>query len=304
VYGRDDSSVVSFLDQVTSSASRFKQLNPELKVGIWTTSEQSLSFFDFVGRISIETVVNDRQWLTRINYMRCSPFRLTLAVDTQALACSEDVFSMLSRLNFQEAKFDLAFNSKYYVSHKHRVENKNDRTIFESHNWMMLYRMNSQTKTFLDSWFYLHAEEESKSPGRDDQASLAKTLKRNLGLVRVARLCNNFAVAFVEDHAGTDKKHRATHELSSGPCHIFHLAVSTEAQANRVCSECGDSSRVRIHVQRHKTNFDTVYSQVEYDHIVNSSLQKREWSEIPCHASDVIVPDLENNKMTRDGIYA
>jgi len=282
---------VSFLDQASASASRFKQRNPDLKIGIWTTSEVPLSDFDFVGRISSKTVVNDRQWLTRINYMRCSPFRLTLAVDTQALACSKDVFSMLSKLKLQDANFDLAFNSKYYVSPSRPLDNKNDITIFASHNWMVLYRMNPRMQTFLESWFYLHAEEESIKPGSDDQASLAKTLKRNLGLVRASRLCNNFAVAFVEDHVGTDKKHRATHELAPGPCHIIHLALPSEAEANRVCSECEDNSRIRIHVQQNKTHFATAYSQVEYDHLVKSSLQSRQWSNIPCHAMDVIVPE-------------
>jgi len=299
VYGRDEATVVAFLDQATVSASRFKKLNLELKIGIWTTSESIMPDFDFVGRISSKTVVSDRQWLTRINYMRCTPFRLTLAVDTQALACSGHVFSLLSQLNLSDSKFDLAFNSKYYVSPTHSLDNKKENTIFASHNWMMLYQMNSQMKLFLDSWFYLHADLESKKPGRDDQTSLAKTLKRNLGLVRAARLCNNFAVAFVEDHGGTDKKNRATHELAPGPCHIFHLAVSTEDEANRVCNECEDSSKVRIHVQRHKTIYDTAYSQVEYNRLVNSSIQPREWSRLPCHATSVITPELVN-KMSFD----
>ena len=31
---------------------------------------------------------------------------------------------------------------------------------FESHNWMLLYRMNSRMDAFMEFWFYLHADEE------------------------------------------------------------------------------------------------------------------------------------------------
>ena len=291
VYGRDEASVISFLKQAIFSATRFKKLNPQLKIGVWTTSEMRPSVFDFIGTVPKKTVVNDRQWLTRINFMRCSPFRLTLAVDTQALACSRDIFSLLSQFYANHPKFDIAFHSKYYNSPMHQLNMSKERSIFASHNWMLLYQLNSRTKIFLDEWFNLHEEEEMRSPGRDDQTTLAKTLKRNLQLVRATRLCSNFAVAFVEDHRGTDKKHRATHELSPGPCHVFHLAVSTEAEADRVCSQCENSSRIRIHVQRHKTAYHTAYSQEEYNRLVNSSTQLREWSQLSCLATSVVVPD-------------
>ena len=86
VYGEKYSTELeSFAKQTVNSAKRFKKLNPEIKIGVWTTLPGVFNTieFDFIGEIEQRHVVHARQWLTRINYMRCSPFVLTLASTPQ-----------------------------------------------------------------------------------------------------------------------------------------------------------------------------------------------------------------------------
>lgn len=277
VYGLAGSQQLgNFVKQTTFSAQRMKHLNPTLKIGVWSTTPTFFGAeFDFVGKIEQRYVVNRRQWLTRINYMRCSPFNFTLALDSQALACSADIASLLRTSSWGDG-FDLSFNSKFAVPLEpsiRRVE------TFAPHNWMLIYRKNENIRRLLDQWFQLHSEEEQQKAGRDDQSSLFKILHRNPTLVKVGRLANNFAVAFVEEHQGTDKRHRSTQELAPGPCHIFHLAMSNTSEADRVCSKCAGSA-VRVLVQMYKDDFKVAYNQHDLNQFSISVDRRRAWQSI------------------------
>lgn len=273
VYGPTGSQQLeNFAKQTIFSARRMKHLNPSLKTGVWATVPTFFGAdFDFIGKIEHRYVVNSRQWLTRINYMRCSPFKFTLALDSQALACSDEVASLL-QTSFLTENFDISFNSKFAVPVEPTIRKQN----FPPHNWMLLYRKSENLTRLFDKWFEFHAEEEQHSAGRDDQSSLFKVLKRNPKLVEVGRLSNNFAVAFVEERQGTDKRHRSTQELAPGPCHIFHLAVLNASEADFVCSKCAGSA-VRVLVQMHKQNFKVAYNQHDLNEFSNSIDRRRAW---------------------------
>jgi len=136
---------------------------------------------------------------------------MTLAVDSQALACYSKISVLLDNAISASNKFDIAFNSKFAFGPKRRAES--EALVFEPHNWIVAYRNNSRVHLLFREWFSKHSAMERWRPGSDDQRSLYKTLRAQETDIRVGRLTNNFATAFVEDHKGTDKIHRATQEL-------------------------------------------------------------------------------------------
>ena len=293
VYGVENSTKThSFLQQTLNSAKRFKILNPEVPLGIWTTEptgDEGL-IFDFVGNIEREYVVGERQWLTRINFMRCSPFGLTLAVDSQALACSSKISALLHRMWLASPTFDIAVNSKFALGPR-RVAVSDEPPVFEPHNWIVAYRNTSQVRELFREWFFVHAAMERRKSGSDDQRSLYRALKTRRSGIRVGRLTNNFAAAFVEDHQGTDKVHRATQELVPGECHVFHYAATSTEEADDICERCAGGA-VRVLVQGHASHFAVALNQAEYDQLTVTSGQTREFVEsaLPFGADEMAYP--------------
>mmetsp|Transcript_7362 Transcript_7362/g.31392 ORF Transcript_7362/g.31392 Transcript_7362/m.31392 type:complete len:370 (-) Transcript_7362:1380-2489(-) len=292
VYGVENSTKTqTFLQQTLNSAKRFKKLNPEVPLGIWTTelTDDVVSVFDFVGHIDREYVVAERQWLTRINFMRCSPFGLTLAVDSQALACSSKISALLNRAWLASPTFDIAVNSKFALGPRRLAAS--EPSVFEPHNWMVAYRNTSQVRELFREWFFTHAAMERRKSRSDDQRSLYRALRTRRNGIRVGRLTNNFATAFVEDHQGTDKVHRATQELVPGECHVFHYAATSTEEADDICKRCAGGA-VRVLVQGHASHFAVALNQAEYDQLTKTSGQTREFAEsaLPFGADELAYP--------------
>ena len=231
--GDHRNSTRSFLKQAETSAQTFRDKNPKLKLGIFTTDPLAIKFpFDFIGKIDYKYILNNRQWLTRLIYMKKTPFEVTLAVDSQALCCSSRVYDLLESYYTRQIPsgfdFDIAYNAKFGLSLKHLH-------FFEPHNWLLLYRMNIAVDRLFNTWRSIHEPLERKKGGRDDQTTLYKAIRyeRHRGL-RVGRVSNNFAVAVVESKVGTDKRRRSSHLLAPDECHIIHLIVLNQKEELRV----------------------------------------------------------------------
>jgi hypothetical protein len=279
VYGLNNETVSRFFKQAEIGAQTFKRTNPDLKIGIWLSEGPRITFpFDFIGYVNPKDIVSKRQWLTRITYMARSPFEITLAVDSQALACSPSIYPLLQGFatpGNTTNVFDIAFNSKYNLN----LKNKH---VFEPHNWMLLYRWNDRIRDMFELWEKFHGMIERRKNGMDDQSTLHKVInKRRLKGLRVGRFQNNFAVACVERERATDKKRRATQMLQPGQCHIFHLAIESEEEERTICDLCSRySDRSRVLVQLSRLEYVTVFNQDELDRATQNRGAPTDWSEI------------------------
>jgi len=259
VYGPDVDTANKFMKQVEKSVRRIRSIEPGIKVGAYimegvrTTDEVKL--FDFMGLIPSERVYGGRQWGTRIEFMMCTPFEVTLALDATAMVCEggglEDALEEYAK---SDGKFDIAFNSKYSLNLKdtRNVVDKSD-GYFYPHNWAIIYTWNARIEGLFRHWSKVHSciENKSSGTGTDDQYTLFQAIrgftKEEEGL-KVGRLSNGFAAAYVESEPGMgeDKRWRATQEISGGsPCRLTHAGDS------RMCSFCNkevESSRVLVEI--------------------------------------------------------
>jgi hypothetical protein len=295
-----------YLAEAIVSAQTFKATNPSLPLGIWLLEGIALDEagsgmpFDWVGRISSAHVTSPRQWVTRVLYMSCTPFLVTLAVDSQALACSSHVATLLSayahvasghdslsskisasfpssvpNTKVENYWVDVAVNTKY--ARNRAMDIALTEKFAAPHNWMILYVWNHRTRAFFLQWRKMHQKMEDVHPGQDDQLSLQRVLQdmHAHDQLRVGRLQNNFAVAVVESFPGSNnhpqygnKKFRSTQLREPGPCHVMHLTVTRDpaARAQQINAACGvcshtQASHPRILVQNSPYDYSVAVNQ-------------------------------------------
>ena len=177
VYGLENDVFKNFADQAAVAAHRMKSLSPTLPIAIATSSAQENfdSIFDHVLMIREDHQFAGsnyqnrsdgyrRQWLTRILYLAETPFKITLAFDTNIIACR----ALLPALELlSQADFDIAVASVSPGS------NAASKTPGWSHNFAIAYKWSARTSGFLDTWFL---EQLDKGVAFDDQSTLVKAV--------------------------------------------------------------------------------------------------------------------------------
>ena len=130
-------------------------------------------------------------------------------------------------------------------------------------------------------WLMKHRASEIEKPGKDDQTTLMHAIKwgRARGL-RLGRLQNNFAVAFVEAKEGTDKARRASQLLGPYPCMLLHLTLPKLREQEKVCRLCDrDKDRPRVMVQMNKRAYVMAFDQAKLDKYSGYRAPPMDWSE-------------------------
>lgn len=251
-YAQNATALQRYVREAALSARGLKARNPRLRVALATNAhEQARAMrdaFDVVVPIRPDHVfsggyktpapngtfrLKTRQWLSRIYYLAHTPFALTLALDGQAVTCTDQLAQILQREERAAPWYDLAYNTQQRSS--------------KPHNWALLYRSNPATRALLRDWFVHQVNRDAMG---EDQTTLHDVVERALaaGTIRRARLHSDFAAAFAPVTPNAIRP-RTTQVLTS-PARLFHMYVRDQGEAEQVCAKLNaHGARRRVIVQ-------------------------------------------------------
>ncbi|CAN0082029.1 unnamed protein product [Scytosiphon promiscuus] len=243
-YGAEVATMEHYLEQALVSARRIKSLNPGTNItivtnpGVTPDMEGALDVvihvekqYLYPGRLHSWTTSNiRRQWLTRLEYLACSPYNVTLALDSQALCCASGVDKILEQ---SWGEFDISFATQ------------GPRRL-ASHNWAIMFRLNDRTLRLFDRWRTL--QREYMSAGSDQltlhvaAGSLALQDKVNVGV-----LSQNVALATVIYNQTGREYPKSSTLIDPRPVHFVHYDAQSEEDADTTCEKLNsESNRPRV----------------------------------------------------------
>ncbi|CAN0082166.1 unnamed protein product [Scytosiphon promiscuus] len=245
-YGQEAATADHYLEQALVSARRIKALNPLTNITIVANpgvKPDMEGAFDVVinvdrkylysGKVQSWTPQGvSRQWLTRLEYLSCSPYNVTLALDSQALCCSSGVDEILEQ-SWED--FDISFATQ-------------GPRMMGPHNWAILYRLNDRTRQLFERWRTLQL---AYARSGTDQltlhmaaGSLALQDKINVGV-----LSQNVALATVIYNRTGHEYPKSSTLIDPRPLHFVHYDAQSEEDAETTCEKLNtrpDHARVVV----------------------------------------------------------
>ncbi|CAM9493774.1 unnamed protein product, partial [Hapterophycus canaliculatus] len=229
-YGVEERTTEHFLKEACFSAHRIKKLNPDTNITLVTNPglppdmEDVEGAFDLIMHVDEEDLLPGqvpswtpnglaRQWLTRLEYLSRSPYKVTLALDSQALCCASGVNNILSE---GPGEFDIAF----------AVQGPK---LLTPHNWALMYRLNDNTRRLFNRWRMIHI---AKSRVGSDQGTL-HVAAGSLALqdkLKVGVLAETVAMATVPYNHSAPAWPRSSPLLEPGPVHFVHYNAFTHEE--------------------------------------------------------------------------
>ncbi|CAM9875459.1 unnamed protein product [Pylaiella littoralis] len=245
-YGADDATAGYYLRQATVSARRIKELNPSANITVvcnpGVTPEGMKGAFDMVINIK-ETSLHSgkrqswgpkgvtRQWLTRLEYLSRSPYEVTLALDSQALCCSNHIDEIFDTSRWPE--FDVAFA----VQGPKRLE---------PHNWAILYKHNANTQRLLKRWHNLQKDYDRNGSDQPTLYMAAGSLALQ-GKLNVGVLSQNVALATVIYSRHVRPYPKTSRLVDPRPVYFIHYDALSHEDEEETCKKVNaDADRARV----------------------------------------------------------
>ena len=176
----------AYLAEAAASARRIRTLNPALPVALSTTQTALLprslvAAFDRVLPLAA-AAASEPLWGPRLRALAASPFGLTLALDSHATACSDELHAaLLAEARRRGARYDLATNVEATECLPHAKGSAGlGRLYFPRHagqlyphNFAVLLRKGAGLDALLRLWMGALARMQRQRATPDDQWALA-----------------------------------------------------------------------------------------------------------------------------------
>ena len=160
----------TFIYLAKASAATYRKRSAKLQIAIATTHPDMVpkdGAFTHVIQIPKDVVFAGRQWLTRVYSLALTPFELTLAVDSDTLACG-DLTEPLGQL-LDSNSVDLAANG-------HHPPNVPVDWLPDA--GVILYRWTPAFRALRVEWLIEQIQQERRSDLKDDQGTLKRAVYR------------------------------------------------------------------------------------------------------------------------------
>jgi hypothetical protein len=239
-YAEDARLLGARIAAAVACATRLRALSPWLRVALATNGDAPAGVFAHVVAIEQRHLFSggdpaardgaafrpvESQALTRIYYLARSPFALTLALGSDAVACGGGVDALLrDELSASRPAFDLAYSPLLHASAGHASST-------------LLLRAGPATRALLRDWF-VHLL--NTDPTGDPTPALVTQLDRRLGAgaLRRARLDASFAAA-VRPASLVRAALASPHEAARGLIHILLAGGRASASGAELDELCG-----------------------------------------------------------------
>lgn len=260
-YGVENRTFHYFAKQVVEAAHRVKLLSPEVRIAVATSAHyEGFKMFDHLITIREDhhfpgsnyenrSDGHKRQYLTRILYLSKTPFKVTLAVDTNIVACTplERILQLLAT-----SRFDLAVAS---IGAKSSLERD-----INAHNFAIAYKWSNKISEFFDEWF-LHQVDAGVA--LNDQGTLrnaARLIRKRHKDFQFHVLNPALASAFASTNPGTGFYPRETRVISG----LSAMIHGDPFQGDKLCAAFNHAgSKKRQIVSKDGSKMETVFTSEE-----------------------------------------
>ena len=282
-----------YLRMALFSAESMRKVEPSVPITLMTSEIPLkaqvllLKTFTSITVIPKDMLYPGRQWITRAEAMRLSPYKITLAVDSDTFACTPFAKDLAKIAD--DLQIDIAFGGH------------EPRHSFPIHpdNGIIVYRNGPRLDKLLDSWTQrMKSMLDANETDLDDQNPLKSVLLDGKSGVTVGRLATSIACRLrpAKNTPWTDTaeaRRRHDHTLIiSGPVRILHMR-DQELHIDNICQLINQDKSERIYVwdkskipypnaQHLSQAFQVAHSQEECDRLLGvECVEFKDWSPQP-----------------------